>query len=133
MRTAGILVFTFLFIARAFCGTGLPTAASALNMFISHYSSDEIAWQRDVALEEGTIGEIVRRVAPPRKLGISPSCGVYTFRPVTWAEMSADEKRAVLDDPRLAAWLEWFAMGQKASLAKPIGSKTAPIRIPAGE
>ena len=104
------------------------TLSSAMNMFLAKYSADEIAWQSEIQLERGNIEEISLRIAPPRRLGISEICGAYSYRPVTWVELSKDEKKYVLGDSRLAVWLEWFRKGHLVSIPTNLGASPKGIQ-----
>lgn len=103
---------------------GAPSASGALNLFLAHYCAENITWQRELQSEPGNVEEAAARTVPPRKVGVSAFAGAYSYRPVTWAELSSEERAEVLDDPRLKAWLQWFCNRQTLSLPSRIGTKT---------
>jgi hypothetical protein len=82
---------------------------SVLNAFLATYAKDEVAWKKDIHLNE-TPGQI----APGRQLGQSAVVGYYSFVPKTWEDLSDGEKNSIIKDPRLKAFL---ISSRQASLA----------------
>lgn len=102
----GLLVFAP--VGHAQVSTGVPVngapAESVLNLFIADNAYQRVQWQRDIKL--------VPTLATPaagRQLGVSEFCGTYEFRPVTWGELTSDERKELLSDPALLSWIAWFS------------------------
>ena len=115
---------------------GAPSAAGALNMFLAHYSAENISWQREIRQEPGSVEEAAARTVPPRKTGVSAFAGAYSYRPATWDELTPEERSSVLDDPRLKPWLEWFCRKQEISvparIGTPLGEAAPPLLLESG-
>ena len=73
---------------------------SVINAFLATYAKEEVAWKKDIRLNE-TPGQI----APGRQLGQSAVVGYYSFVPKTWDDLSDEEKISAIKDPRLKAFL----------------------------
>jgi hypothetical protein len=73
---------------------------SVINAFLSTYAKDEVAWKKDIRLNE-TPGQI----APGRQLGQSAVVGYYSFVPKTWDDLTDEAKISVIKDLRLKAFL----------------------------
>jgi hypothetical protein len=82
---------------------------SVINAFLATYAREEVAWKKDIHLNE-TPGQI----APGRQLGQSAVVGYYSFVPKIWDDLSDEEKISVIKDPRLKAFL---ISSRQASLA----------------
>jgi hypothetical protein len=87
------------------------SAQSVINAFIATYAKEDVAWKKDIRLNE-TPGQI----APGRQLGQSAVAGYYSFVPKTWDELSPEEKIAVIKDPRLKAFLISSRQGSLAEV-----------------
>jgi hypothetical protein len=98
---------------------------SVLNAFLATYARDEVAWKKDIHLNE-TPG----RIAPGRQLGQSAVVGYYSFVPKTWDDLSDEEKISVIKDPRLKAFL---ISSHQASLADVSTAGTPALPIEAAE
>jgi hypothetical protein len=85
---------------------------SVLNAFLATYAKDEVAWKKDIRLNE-TPGQI----APGRQLGQSAVVGYYSFVPKTWDDLSDEEKISVIKDPRLKAFLISSRQGSLADVS----------------
>jgi hypothetical protein len=94
---------------------------SVINAFLATYAKDEVAWKKDIRLNE-TPGQI----APGRQLGQSAVVGYYSFVPKTWDDLSDEEKISVIKDPRLKAFLISSRQGSLTDLS-PEGTPTFPI------
>jgi hypothetical protein len=101
---------------------------SVINAFLATYAKEEVAWKKDIRLNE-TAGQI----APGRQLGQSTVVGYYSFVPKTWDDLSDEEKISVIKDPRLKAFLISSRQGSLAdvsadgTLAFPIeGARSVP-------
>jgi len=109
--------------------TAAYNATAVLNQYIAYNAPKTPAWQRDIVIEQGNIQEVAGRVLPPRKVGVSNVCGVYSYRPVTWGELSKSDKLSVLQDPNLMAWISWYkAQGRvtvPSNIGTPLPQKTA--------
>jgi hypothetical protein len=94
---------------------------SVINAFLATYAKEEVAWKKDIRLNE-TPGQL----APGRQLGQSAVVGYYSFVPKTWDDLSDEEKISVIKDLRLKAFL---ISSRQASLAdvSPDGTPTFPI------
>ena len=74
---------------------------AVFNAFIARYSGDEIAWRGNV--------ELITDPAVPLKPGFlkgTSALGDFTYRPKLFTELKKDEQRALIRDPRLAAFIE---------------------------
>lgn len=123
-------------------------AEAVLNLFIAQYSAGEISWQREIAIEDGNVESVSGRVKAPRKVAVSQVCGLYSYRPATWAELDAQAREEILRDPRLLPWIKWFASGRAPAVPLKLAdvlesprlgnmdnaqkAKKAPARIPTG-
>jgi hypothetical protein len=82
-----------------------PTPASGaavdvLNAFIATFAKEDPRLKTEIVLTNDP------SVVPAGKqLGYSRLVGYYSFRPKTWAELSDDERMAVLHDNRLRAFI----------------------------
>lgn len=94
---------------------------SVINAFLATYAKDEVAWKKDIHLNE-TPGQI----APGRQLGQSAVVGYYSFVPKTWDDLSDEEKISVIKDPRLKAFLISSRQGSLADVSTD-GTPTFPI------
>jgi hypothetical protein len=84
---------------------------SVINAFLATYAKEEVAWKKDIRLNE-TPG----RIAPGRQLGQSVVVGYYSFVPKTWDDLSDEEKISVIKDPRLKAFLISSRQGSLADV-----------------
>ncbi len=71
-----------------------------LNTFIATYAKAEIAWKKDIRLNENP-----QALAPGRQLGQSSLVGLYSYLPKTWEDLTPAQQTALLKDPRLKAFL----------------------------
>jgi hypothetical protein len=94
---------------------------SVLNAFLATYAKEEVAWKKDIHLNE-TPGQI----APGRQLGQSAVVGYYSFVPKVWDDLSDEEKISVIKDPRLKAFLISSRQGSLADVSAD-GTPTFPI------
>ena len=94
---------------------------SVINAFLATYAREEVAWKKDIRLNE-TPGQI----APGRQLGQSAVVGYYSFVPKTWDDLSDEEKISVIKDPRLKAFLISSRQGSVADVSAD-GTPTFPI------
>jgi hypothetical protein len=94
---------------------------SAINAFLATYAKEEVAWKKDIHLNE-TPG----RIAPGRQLGQSAVVGYYSFVPKTWDDLSDEGKISVIKDPRLKAFLISSRQGSLADVSTN-GTPTFPI------
>ena len=101
-------------------------ATAVLNQYIAYNAPKTPAWQRDIVVEQGNIQEISSRILPPRKVGVSNVCGVYSYRPVTWAELSKADKLSVLQDPNLLSWISWYKAQGQVTVPQEIGTPLVP-------
>jgi hypothetical protein len=85
---------------------------SVLKAFNATYAKEEVAWKKDIHLNE-TPGQI----APGRQLGQSAVVGYYSFVPKTWDDLSDGEKTSVIKDPRLKAFLISSRQGSLADVS----------------
>jgi hypothetical protein len=85
---------------------------SVINAFLATYAKEEVAWKKDIHLNE-TPGQI----APGRQLGQSAMVGYYSFVPKTWDDLSDDERFSVIKDPRLKAFLISSRQGSLADVS----------------
>jgi hypothetical protein len=85
---------------------------SVINAFLATYAKDEVAWKKDIHLNE-TPGQI----APGRQLGQSALVGYYSFVPKTWDDLTDQEKISVIKDPRLKAFLISSRQGSLADVS----------------
>ncbi len=90
----------------------VSSGQSVINAFIATYAKEEVAWKKDIRLNE-TPGQI----APGRQLGQSAIVGYYSFVPKTWDDLSDEEKIAVIKDPRLKAFLISSRQGSLANVS----------------
>jgi hypothetical protein len=94
---------------------------SVINAFLATYARQEVAWKKDIRLNE-TPGQI----APGRQLGQSAVVGYYSFVPKIWSDLSEEEKISVIKDPRLKAFLISSRQGSVADVSAD-GTPTFPI------
>ena len=94
---------------------------SVINAFLATYARGEVAWKKDIRLNE-----MPGRIAPGRQLGQSAVVGYYSFVPKTWDELSDEEKISVIEDPRLKAFLISSRQGSLADVSTD-GTPTFPI------
>ena len=94
---------------------------SVINAFLSTYAKDEVAWKKDIRLNE-TPGQI----APGRQLGQSAVVGYYSFVPKTWDDLTDEAKISVIKDLRLKAFLISSRQGSLADVSTD-GTPTFPI------
>jgi hypothetical protein len=94
---------------------------SVIDAFLATYAKEEIAWKKDIRLNE-TPGQI----APGRQLGQSAVVGYYSFVPKTWNDLSDEEKISVVKDPRLRAFLISSRQGSLADVSAD-GTSAFPI------
>lgn len=113
---------------QAIASTGV-SAAAALNMFIAEYSAGEISWQRDIEIEDGNIEKVSANIRPPRKIAVSSVCGIYSYRPVTWAELDSEGKKSVLNDPRLLSWIEWYGKSRLPNVSEGIAGRIPELKL----
>lgn len=104
-------------------------ATAVLNQYIAYNAPKTPAWQRDIVVEQGNIQEISSRILPPRKVGVSNVCGVYSYRPVTWAELSKADKLSVLQDPNLLSWISWYKAQGQVTVPREIGTPLVPQNV----
>jgi hypothetical protein len=97
------------------------TGKSVINAFLATYAKEEVAWKKDIHLNE-TPGQIM----PGRQLGQSAVVGYYSFVPKTWDDLSDGEKISVIKDPRLKAFLISSRQGSLAD-ASADGTPIFPI------
>lgn len=97
-------------------------ATAVLNKFISENAAKYPEWQRDILIEQGNVSEVSRRITPPRRVGVSPVAGVYSYRAVTWGELSNQEKLDILKNPELLSWVSWYNSRGKVTLPNRIGT-----------
>jgi len=76
------------------------TGVAVLNAFIATYAKAEVAWKKDIRLNENP-----GQLEPGRQLGQSAVAGYYSFIPKFWSDLTPDEQIRVLKDPRLKAFL----------------------------
>lgn len=104
----GLLLACFPLVGNA---TRLPLE-SVLNLYIAQHAAERIEWQREQQiLPEHPRPETL--LAPGRYLGKSAFAGYYSYRPVLWSELSAQQQEAVRSSPRIRAWLQWFSNKQQ--------------------
>jgi hypothetical protein len=94
---------------------------SVINAFLATYAKEEVAWKKDIHLNE-TPGQI----APGRQLGQSAVVGYYSFVPKTWDDLSVEEKILAIKDPRLKAFLISSRQGSLADVSSD-GTPVFPI------
>jgi hypothetical protein len=118
-----VAVFLGLYLAAWSAAESLSgcSGKSVLNAFLATYAKDEVAWKKDIHLNE-TPGQI----AAGRQLGQSAVVGYYSFVPKTWDDLSDEGKISVIKDPRLKAFLISSRQGSLADISAD-GIPTFPI------
>lgn len=101
------------------------SATAVLNQYIAENAGKYPAWQRDIVIEQGNVSDVSRRVIPPRRVGVSPVAGIYSYRPVTWDELEKADKLAILRDPKLLTWVSWYKSKGSLTIPKEIGTPLA--------
>ena len=76
------------------------TGEAVLNAFIATYAKGDVAWKKDIRLNENP-----GQLEAGRQLGQSAVAGYYSFIPKLWSDLTPDEQMRVLKDPRLKAYL----------------------------
>lgn len=98
------------------------SATAVLNQYIAENAGKYPAWQRDIVIEQGNVSDVSRRVIPPRRVGVSPVAGIYSYRPITWDELGKADKLAVLRDPKLLTWVSWYKSKGRLTVPREIGT-----------
>lgn len=93
--------------------------ASALNVFIQQYACENIAWQKDIKPIKDE-----SKLEPGCLLGISQFAGKYSYRPIQYEEMTKDARRALLEDPKLKAFLQYMS-GHVYGVSKQYAARTS--------
>jgi hypothetical protein len=78
--------------------------ASTLNVFIAQNAYENIQWQKDV-----TIIKSKQDVEPGKLLGISSFAGYYSYKPISYDEMTSEQRKELFDHPKLKAWLQYYS------------------------
>ena len=107
------------------------SATAVLNQYIAENAGKYPAWQRDIVIEQGNVSDVSRRVIPPRRVGVSPVAGIYSYRPVTWDELGKADKLAVLRDPKLLTWVSWYKSKGRLTVPREIGTPLTKARYQA--
>ena len=109
-----VVAFLSLFLAAWSAAESLSgcSGQSVLNAFLATYAKEEVAWKKDIRLNE-TPGQI----APGRQLGQSAVVGYYSFVPKTWDDLTDEGKISVIKDPRLKAFLISSRRGSLADVS----------------
>jgi hypothetical protein len=101
MKPTALIFLSFCLVASARAESLADTSGKGvLNAFLATYAKDEIAWKKDIHLNE-TPGQI----APGRELGQSAIMGYFSFVPKTWDDLTDAQKTDLIKDPRLRAFL----------------------------
>lgn len=94
---------------------------SILNLFIQEHSATRLEWQTDMEIVQDPAN-----ISNGRFIGKSEQINAYyTYRPVTFAELSSLGRKELYNDPRLLPWIEWFSGKQR--LAPRITASPQPI------
>ena len=97
------------------------TGEAVLNAFIATYAKADVAWKKDIRLNENP-----GQLEPGRQLGQSATAGYYSFIPKVWFDLTPDEQIRVLKDPRLKAFLISSRVASTHP-ASPTGESVFPI------
>jgi hypothetical protein len=83
--------------------------SSALNLFIQAHAASRLEWQTDLTIiEDPTQLEAGKFIGKAHGLK-----ALYSYRPVTFEQLTLAGKKDLYNDPRLLPWLEWFSGKQR--------------------
>ncbi len=99
-----IVAFLLLGLTAHARGGEMPNALAVFNAFIARYADENITWRAEQkVVQEGT-------VTPPGFRSGQSVFGTFIYRPRLFTELALDEKRTVMNDPRLPAFISTVRM-----------------------